>query len=122
MWPPSYRQFILRHGLVGAQVEIPEADDLSGVGASIEILDEGGAATEANDFYPGLVVKEDGFVPVGGCLLGSGDQYFINSRDEQPGQVYRIDHESVRDAGYDRGRAIERVLGSYEELLRYVNT
>lgn len=120
MWPPSYRQFVERHGLAGAEIEIPGADDLSGIGASIEILDEAGAAAEANDFYPGLVVKEDGFVPVGGCLLGSGDPYFINSRDEPPGPVYRIYHESVSDSGYDRGDAIAQVLESYEEFLRYV--
>lgn len=120
MWPAQYRQFVIDHELARRQLEIPEADDLSGLGASLEILDEAGARTEADDCYPGLVVKADGFIPIGGCLLGSGDQYFINSRDDQPGPVYRIYHDSVFDEGYDANEAVVRVLDSYEDLLQYL--
>ncbi len=119
MWPPEYRHFIDCHQLVKAELEIPEANDLSGVGASFELLDEDGASSESNDFYPGLIVKADGYVPIGGCLIGSGDPYFINIRDQQPGPVYRIYHDSVFDEDYDRNQAIARVLDSFEQLLQY---
>ena len=120
MWPTAYREFVERHALVGREIEIAVAEDLSGVGASIGLFSEVDATGEANDFYPGLVVKEDGYVPIGGCLTGCGDPYFINVRDVQPGPVYRIYHDSVFDRDYDREAAIARVLDSYESLLRFV--
>lgn len=122
MWPPHYRQFVERHGLIGATAEIPEGDDLSGMGATIGLYDEAAATVEAEEFYPGLVVKEDGFVPIGECLIGSGDPYFINIGDDPPGPVYQIYHDSVMDHLYDRNEAIARVLASYDELLSYVGS
>jgi hypothetical protein len=122
MWPAEYRNFVEKDCLVGREVEVPEGEDLSGVGAIIELLDEGQAASEADDVYPGLIVKADGFVPIGGCGIGTGDPYFINTRDAQPGPIYRIDHEAVSDDGYDRDEAVTRVLDSYESLLKYART
>src|SRR4051812_24703163 len=101
MWPSHYRQFVEQHGLVGLDVEVPETADLSEVGASIGLYDEAAARDEADKFYPGLVVKEDGFVPVGEDLGGGGDPYFFNIRDEPPGPVYRVYHDSVTDRDYD---------------------
>ncbi|MCC7422987.1 MAG: hypothetical protein IT428_22150 [Planctomycetaceae bacterium] len=119
MWPPHFQQFAAAHRLVGAMIEIPEADDASGLGASFQILDDAGVAGEL-DAYPGTVVAADGFVPIGGCLLGSGDPYFIRSSDPAPGPVYRIYHDSVFDADYDRDEAVATVLESYEDLLRFI--
>jgi hypothetical protein len=120
MWPPGYNRFIEQHNLIGLEVEIPEQNDLSGVGALIELLDEVNAIKESTGFYPGLVVKADGYVPIGGCAIGCGDPYFINLHDPQPGPIYRIYHDSVLDEKYNREQAIARVLNSYEELLLYV--
>jgi hypothetical protein len=122
MWPDCYRDFAQRHGLCGKEVEIPDSDDLSNVGACISFFDEPDAREEAEGYYPGIVVTRDGFVPIGGCALGSGDPYFINIHDPQPGPVYRIYHDSVHDEGYSRADAIARVLDSYEELLQFLPT
>lgn len=86
----------------------------------MQLYNEADATAEANDFYPGLVVKADGFVPIAGCAEGSGDPYFIRIQDRQPGPVYRIYHDSVHDENYDRAQAIARVLDSYEDLLKYL--
>jgi hypothetical protein len=120
VWPTEYRRFIEQHNLTGREVEIPERNDLSGVGASIELFNETDALEESADLYPGLVVVRDGFVPIGGCMIGSGDPYFINVNDRQPGPVYRIYHDAVLDESYDRNQAIVRILESYEELAQYV--
>jgi hypothetical protein len=120
MWPSHYRQFVERNRLAGAEVEVPEGDDLSGIGSSIQLFDEAAAIAEA-DFYPGIVVKDDGFVPIGGDPTGSGDPYFINTSDDPPGAVYRIYHDMVSDSSYNRNEAIARILVCYEELLRYVD-
>ena len=120
MWPQEYRQFVEANTLAGKPVELSEQDDLSGVGASIQFYNEADATSEANDCYPGLIVKADGFVPIAGSAEGSGDPYFIRIQDQQPGPVYRIYHDSVHDKNYDRAQAIVRVLDSYEDMLKYV--
>lgn len=121
MWPIAWRQFVEQHQLVGTEIEIPETADLSGVGAVLEILSEPASDTEANEHYPGIVVKGDGFVPVGGCTIGAGDPYFLNVHDRQPGPLYRIYHDSVLDATYNRTDAVAVVLRSFDELLKYVD-
>jgi len=120
MWPVEYRRFVEDHGLIGLNVEVPDTSDLSGVGASIGLYDEREARDEAERFYPALVVKEDGFVPIGHDLTGGGDPYFINVRDDAPSPVYRVYHESAADRGYDADMAIARVLASYEQFPDFV--
>lgn len=120
MWPPHFRVFVELHQLADVEVEIPQGDDLSGLGASIGLYDEAAATEEASGFYPGLIVKEDGFVPIGQDLIGSGDPYFINTRDDSPGPVYRIYHDAVADRSYNPADAVVMVLESYETLLNYV--
>jgi hypothetical protein len=119
MWPSHYRDFLERHHLAGADVELSEESDVSGIGATIGLYNEAQAIDEADNFYPGLVVKADGFIPIGQCMIGSGDPYFINVNDAAPGPLYRIYHDSVHDRSYDRGDAIAKILESYEDLLRF---
>ena len=120
MWPAHYREFLARHRLSGVEAKVPESADLSELGAAIGLYDETQAIDEAERFYPGLVVKKDGFVPIGQDMTGGGDPYFINSNDEAPGPVYRIYHDSVHDRDYDRDEAVVTVLSSYEALLRFL--
>jgi hypothetical protein len=120
MWPPHYRDFVERHHLPGAEVELSEEADLSEIGATIGLYNETQAIDEADNFYPGLVVKVDGFVPIGQDMTGGGDPYFINLNDRAPGPIYRIYHDSVHDRDYDRDDAVAEVLESYEDLLRFL--
>jgi hypothetical protein len=75
---------------------------------------------EANELWPGIGIKNDGFIPVGGCSIGSGDPYCINIHDGESGPLYVADHERVGPEGYDRDEAISVVLQNYEELLHYL--
>lgn len=120
MWPSHYRDFVERHQLPGAEVELSEEADLSEIGATIGLYNEAQAIDEADNFYPGLVVKVDGFVPIGQDMTGGGDPYFINLNDSAPGPLYRIYHDSVHDRAYDRGDAIAKVLESYEDMLHFL--
>ena len=121
MWPPHYRDFVEKHRLSGSEVELPEIADLSELGATIGLYDETQAIDEADNFYPGLVVKADGFVPIGQDMTGGGDPYFINLNDKSPGPLYRVYHDSVHDPDYDRDEAIAKVLESYETLLQFLS-
>lgn len=119
--PHYWQTFIEQHQLTGRELSIPVESDLSGVGAKIEILDERGISAEQTCIYPGIAVSKAGFVPVGGCCIGTGDPYFINTRDGEGGPLYRIYHEEVADESYDAARAIAVVLKDYRELLKYAD-
>ena len=120
--PPYWRTFIEQHHLVGRKFSIPVESDMSAVGAEIEIFDEHGIRAEQTELYPGIVVSKAGFVPVGGCSIGTGDSYFINARDGEGGPLYRIYHDQVMDESYDPASAVTVVLKDYRDLLKYVDT
>lgn len=119
-FPAHWLEFLERHGLQGASFEIPETIDASGLGAELQLLTLAQAREEAEDCYPGLAVGADGYVPVGMCLLGSGDPYFIRHGDGAGGPLYRIHHDALwwDAAGVARygADALATVLDSYETL------
>ena len=119
MQPDYWTRFIHEHGLAGAELEVPADADVSGLGIELQFFDEEGTRSEAEDLYPGIRVREDGFIPVAGDSLGSGDPYFINVRDGDGGPLYRICHDAVRETGYNRSEAVVVVLKDYRELLAY---
>lgn len=120
-FPAHWQDFLERHGLHGASFAIPESSDASGLGADLQLLTRAQAREEAEDCYPGLAVAADGYIPVGMCLLGSGDPYFLRDGDGAGGPLYRIHHDAVAwdDAGAARygADAVALVLESYEALL-----
>jgi hypothetical protein len=122
---PSYwTTFVAQHRLAGREFSVPwpagdPDDDLT---HQIGVMSEERADAEATQLWPGVKVFPDGFVPVGADLVGTGDQYFINTNDGPGGPLYQIDHEKVYDDGYDSNDAISVVLTNYEELLNYVTS
>lgn len=123
-FPAHWSDFLKTHALHGACFAVPEAVDPSGLGAELQLLTEAQAREEAEDCYPGLAVRAAGYVPVGMCLLGSGDPYFLRAQDGPGGALYRIRHDAIHPIGTDgvvryRDDAIERVLASYEALLAH---
>lgn len=124
MIPNYWKYFIEENDLAGKDFTIPESVDLSELdGGSLKIFNESEILNEANDFYPGLAVKQFGFIPVAGCLYGSGDPYFININDRKNGPLYRVYHDAEMDEEdiYDMEEAINIVLNNYTELLKYAD-
>jgi hypothetical protein len=54
-------------------VERSEELDLSGLGVDLQFLTLDQSIDEATNCWPGLGVAQDGYVPIGSCLCGSGD-------------------------------------------------
>jgi hypothetical protein len=117
--PPYWKTFVEQHQLIGREFLLPVEVDLSGVGANIELLDEANISTEQTESYPGIAVACAGFVPVGGCVIGTGDPYFINVHDGEGGPLYRIYHDEVIRDPIDLGVAVAVLLKDYRELLDY---
>jgi hypothetical protein len=120
MVPQYWKSFIEQHSLVGKEISIPDNIDLSQVGAVFEILDEKSIQVETEDLFPGIIVSKNGFCPVAGCLIGTGDQYFINNKDGVGGPLYRIYHDLVNENGYDRKKAVDVVIRDYTNILNYL--
>jgi hypothetical protein len=120
MFPNFWGDFISKNGLAGATVVVPEELDQSGLGVELMFLTSEQSIDEAENYWPGIGVAKDGYVPVGSCLCGSGDYYYVRTSDGEAGPLYRIYHEAVDDDGYDSHEAIAVVLQNYQKLLRYV--
>lgn len=120
MIPTYWIEFLDDNDLRGVECEITEDADLSQIGGGrLLIYSENDIHDEASNYYPGLVVKQDGYVPVSSCSEGSGDPYFINSNDGRSGPLYRIYHDYVHDESYDRTGAVKIVLAKFTSLLSF---
>jgi len=122
MIPDYWVRFVKAHDPLAKEIRIPEEADMSQVGADFQMMTAEDCLNEATNFWPGIGVTKDGYVPVAECLIGSGDPYFINSNDGEGGPLYRIYHDSVSEEGYDTEVAVAIVLRSYEQVLSYVAT
>ena len=120
MLPTYWLQFVDSHKLSGREITVAEEMDLSGVGADLGILTPEQSLDEQKNFWPGIGVAKDGYVPVAWCSIGSGDYYYINTNDGPHGPLYRIYHDAVHEAGYEANDAVAVVLEHFEELLKYV--
>ena len=119
MIPEFWMQFVQKNGFVESNFEIPEEFDLTGFGASMKLLSKEGIEIESNNAYPGIAVKQFGFIPVASCLEGSGDPYFINSKDGENGKLYRVYHDAGTEEDFDLESGVDIILDSYQDLLKY---
>jgi len=106
----------------GASCKIPPEADLSNIdeeGPDLYIMDEAMSLQESTEYYPGIGVRNHGYIPVAGCEIGSGDPYFININDGENGPLYCIFHDEVFDENYDPEKAIVKVLDNYQDLAKY---
>lgn len=101
--------------LVGTEHYVDADLDLSGLGADILWLSPIQALSEATEAEPGKSFARRGYVPVGACLNGSGDPYFIDvSVDLDDPKLVRIVHDGDPNAE----DTIETVLMSLSQLFR----
>ena len=120
MLPQYWIDFLNTNDLRGKNCRFGENVDESGVGANLFIFTEEQSIDEAINFWPGIAVVPDGYVPVAGCLTGSGDPYFIKTSEGSNGRLYRVYHDAVSESGYKAAEAIAVVLQHYELLLKHV--
>lgn len=120
MLPPYWIDFLNANDLRGKDCRLSEGEDESAVGADMTVFTEEQSIDEETNFYPGIAVVSDGYVPVASCISGSGDPYFIKTSEGPRGRLYRIYHDAVSQNGYKAEDAIVVVLQNYELLLKHV--
>ena len=116
MIPEFWHNFVAENDLLEREIEIDEDRDLSELGIDLKIMTFEQAISEANEAHPGIEASKSGYFPVGMCLVGSGDYYYIDTAQGEGGPLYRIYHDSVIADEIARD-GIVKVLESYAELL-----
>jgi hypothetical protein len=107
-----WRQF----PLTGVRMHLSDAEDATGIGVSLQWMSATEMLSEANDASPGREARREGFVPIGKCLEGSGDPYFIAMTGDDPALV-RIPHTAARGGALNRS-AVETVSPSLTQFFR----
>lgn len=110
--PEWYLSLLQSFPLSGTCFSLDDEDDLSEMGVDLKWLTPEQAVDEAQNVFPGKSVLNLGYLPVGSCLAGSGDPYFIKlvSPSENPPLV-RIPHDLASDNDYPESE-IELVCDS----------
>ncbi len=96
--------------LVGSIFTIDEEDDPSEMGVEMRWLDVESVIKEARELEPGRTVVSEAYLPVGECLLGSGDPYFLKMIAGEDPQLVRVPHDAPEDK--------EEVAASLTEFFR----
>lgn len=84
-------------GISGTTFELDEDDDASGLGVELKWMNAEEMADEAINAYPGKAVQALGYLPVGICLMGSGDPYFLRLQTGGDPTLVRVPHDAVVD-------------------------
>lgn len=69
------------YGLASAKFTLEESDDESGIGVEMRWFYPEEIIDEARSAYPGIAAASHRYLPVGACLFGTGDPYFVHSDD-----------------------------------------
>jgi len=83
---------ILDYNIIGHTLKLSLVEDASRNGVSMQWLSPSGQVEEAFQFYPGIIVVKEGYIPIGECLYGSGDPYFMKN-DAGNLNIYRVLHD-----------------------------
>ena len=114
--PNYWYDFLEKNKIVGEIRVINKEHDLSGVGIKMKFLSLRGALTITLNRHPARFLANFGYVPIGLCMYGSGDNYYINKNDGKNGRLYRIYYDGVNNKLINDG-AIDRVFNNYESIL-----
>jgi hypothetical protein len=96
-WTPIWLLDLMeKYPLASCSFSIEDTDDMSGLGVEMQWLSADGIIDEATNAYPGIAAARHQYIPIGVCLVGTGDPYFIRA-EAQPSMVYRIPHSAVRE-------------------------
>ena len=104
------------YDLIGSEVVLDSSSDPSGLGVEFRWMTPEQIISEATEAQPGIAASQHGFAPIGLCLSGSGDPYFINTFESDNPAVVRIPHDAVHHTELDLA-AIEVVSPSLSAFL-----
>jgi len=121
--PDWYRDLLAAVPLIGLElgVNVPdsEPDDET---SWLEWLGPGSIRSESLELYPGIAVLQHGFLCVGGCSHGTGDQYFLKTTLGDDPPLVQIDHEIVDDADLIVTRGLNEIAPALSAFFAVAKT
>ena len=103
---------------------LSEKYDESELGVELEWMSIKSIFFEAKENYPGKIAIKKGFLPVGTCLEGSGDPYFLNCNLGSEGMLVRIPHDACNadDLKLNEIEVVSNTLNLFfENAVKYEN-
>ncbi|MDP4259910.1 MAG: hypothetical protein Q8937_16910 [Bacteroidota bacterium] len=85
--------------IIEQQFYIAADQDRSGMGVQMQWLTPNEQIQESFQSYPGIIVTKKDFLPIGACLAGSGDPYFLKIENNK-WNIYRVLHDFAVDGKY----------------------
>ncbi len=112
--PDELVSAICLHPIVGLDFSLDEKHDESGMGVEMRVMTASQIIDEGAESQPGITASCAGYLPIGMCLEGSGDPYFLNTRN---GALVRIYHDldPSSELGPD---SVDSVVCGITEFLR----
>ena len=80
--------------------------------------DPGEMRREMLECYPGIAIRRRGYINVGGCSHGSGDQYFVRATTEDDPAVVQVAHDVSDDPDRILREGVFVVAEKLSELFR----
>ena len=111
--PSRLASLLTSQPLVGLTFLLHENIDESGLGGEFKWMTVEQIIDESTNAWPGIAAARRGLLPVGICLEGSGDPYFLRVED---GAVVRVPHDAVIEGDLAPKR-VELVAASLAALI-----
>jgi hypothetical protein len=90
-------QMILsKYKIIGQEFDLGAGEDASEMGINMQWITPNDMVEEAFNFYPGIIAVKHQFIPIGTCMSGSGDPYFLR-KESNSYNIYRVLHDYARD-------------------------
>ena len=84
-----------KHPLIGSEFTLTRQQDLSGLGVRLRWMTPKHMIEEAFDSFPGIAAFPLGFIPLGTCMVGSGNPYFVKAQAGTDTPLVRIPHDRL---------------------------
>lgn len=92
--PENLKVFLKDNAVIGVNYILDEEIDLSGLGVDMIWMNSKQMISEVTEVHPGIEAIQSGYIPIGVCLEGTGDNYYYNQLD---GSIVRIPHDAVKN-------------------------
>ena len=120
--PKWYEKLMCESSIINIKFEYQEYEDYK---SHISIANFKTIMNEINEAYPGVAIKELGYVNFGTCLEGSGDPIFINLKEESNPFVVRVYHDGLffenGKIDEDSGKILANKLSVFFEKTEFLN-
>lgn len=115
--PPWFTQMLAAFRLTDCSMILKPQDDITGKGVSLTWLTPDLMISESLDYYPGIVAHQLGYLPFGYNDEGSGEYYFLQTRQQNDPPVVRIRTKPTVEDVHHLDEHVELVCGRLSDFI-----